>query len=338
MTHEFLSLVQVATAWQQQGRRTVLATVVALEGSSYRRPGVRMLLSDDGFMEGAVSGGCVEKEIQRQASRVFEKNTPKMMAYDGQFRLGCEGTIYILLEPFVPSESMEQILEESIKKRQPFEIVSQFSKTMGDQATLGSILKMGNKEIPFYEKDNQKSSPSLAVFRQVLPPCFKLLIFGAEHDAVALCKMGAELGWEVTVIADPDASKSIAYFPGAKELLTPLPGSLPTEHIDKQTAVVLMSHSFNKDLHSLIGLKASRPAYFGLLGPVHRRERLLNHFLELHPETDPEFIERLHGPAGLNIGAESATEIAVSIVSEILSCIRHQNPIPLREKTGRIHA
>lgn len=338
MTHEFLNLVQVATEYHQNGHKTVLATVVALEGSSYRRPGVRMLLSDHGRMEGAVSGGCVEKEVQRQAEDVFKKNAPKMMAYDGRFRLGCEGTIYILLEPFAPSQDMQKTLEKSGENRQSFEIVSRFSKTLGVDASLGSILVMDGQQIPFYKNVTQKSATSPTVFRQSLAPCFKLLIFGAEHDAVALCKIAAELGWEVTIIADPDESKTITFFPGAKHLLTPLPGALPMENIDAQTAVVLMSHSFNKDLNYLIALKETRPAYFGLLGPAHRRERLFNHFLELHPETDAEFIEAMHGPSGLNIGAESATEIAVSIVSEILSATRQQNPIPLRDKTDRIHA
>ncbi len=83
--------------------KAVLASVVALEGSSYRRPGVRMLLLEDGHMTGAVSGGCVEKEIFRQSESVFRTGIPKMMTYDGRYRLGCEGILYILLEPFRPA-------------------------------------------------------------------------------------------------------------------------------------------------------------------------------------------------------------------------------------------
>ena len=98
MTHEIKQLVVQAWAWQKDNRKVVLATVVEMEGSSYRRPVVRMILNDLGASFGAVSGGCVEKEVQIQAQSVFENGIPKMMTYDGRLRLGCEGVIYVLLE------------------------------------------------------------------------------------------------------------------------------------------------------------------------------------------------------------------------------------------------
>lgn len=100
MTHELKEILQQATINQQQGIQNVLATVVDLDGSSYRKPGVRMLLSSDGKIIGAISGGCVEKEVQRRAQSVFENNKPKVITYDGRYRLGCEGILYVLLEPF----------------------------------------------------------------------------------------------------------------------------------------------------------------------------------------------------------------------------------------------
>ena len=98
MTHELKKLIETGLIWQKKGVKAVLATVVALDGSSYRRPGVRMLLSEDGKWVGAVSGGCVEKEVFRQAQSVFKTQKAKVMQYDGQYRLGCEGVLYILLE------------------------------------------------------------------------------------------------------------------------------------------------------------------------------------------------------------------------------------------------
>ena len=120
-------------------------------------------------------------------------------------------------------------------------------------------------------------------------------------------------------------------------MFTPLPDAVDTHPIDDQTAVILMSHSFTKDLQYLIALRNSRPAYLGLLGPSHRRERLLSSFLERFPETDPSFLEFCYGPTGINIGAESAQEIALSIIAEILSVTRNSVPHPLRQKSGRIH-
>jgi xanthine/CO dehydrogenase XdhC/CoxF family maturation factor len=146
------------------------------------------------------------------------------------------------------------------------------------------------------------------------------------------------VGWQVTVMASADEQKTIDYFTGAHQLVTPLFDQIDTSKIDEQTAVVLMTHSFNKDVQYLSALQNCTPAYFGLLGPKHRRERLINQFLEFNPEVDSDFIEILRGPAGINIGAESAQEIAISIIAEILSVLRNQEPIVLKDKSGTIHA
>jgi len=146
------------------------------------------------------------------------------------------------------------------------------------------------------------------------------------------------VGWDVTVMASLDDAKTKAYFKEASKLITPLYNTINISNIDKQTAIVLMTHSFNKDVQYLLALKDVYPAYFGLLGPKHRRERLMDKLLEYNPDIDFDFIDQLRGPAGINIGAESAQEIAVSIIAEILSVIRNQNPIVLKDKSGNIHA
>lgn len=338
MTHEFKHLVHVADAHNEKGGEVVMATVVALEGSSYRRPGVRMLLLDDGRMVGAVSGGCVEKEIQLQAASVFTSKRPKMMTYDGRYRLGCEGVIYILIEPFAPSAEMYKQLEDHFTQRRPFSIVSYFDKTPGESKGLGSQLELEQDKFSFCAVPKTSPAKAEKTFRQEMPPCFQLFIFGAEHDAVSLCKMAAALGWEVTIIASPDESKTIAFFPGATHFLTPLPEEIPTRGIDHEAAIVVMSHSYSRDLKAMISFQNANPAYFGLLGPQKRRERLLSDFLEFYPDTPLDFLEKIHGPAGLNIGALSAEEIAISIISEILSCVRKQKPMALRDKAGQIHA
>ena len=338
MTHEFKHLVHVAHTHIEKGGEVVMATVVALEGSSYRRPGVRMLLLDDGQMVGAVSGGCVEKEIQRQAESVFKNKRTKMMTYDGRYRLGCEGIIYILIEPFITSAEMCKQLENHFTHRRSFSIVSYFDKAIGEFEDMGSQLELEQGKFSFSGIPVISPVSAKETFRQEMPPCFKLFIFGAEHDAVTLCKMASSLGWEVTIIASPDESKTIDFFPGATHFLTPLPEEIPMSGIDQESAIVLMSHSFSKDLKALISFQNAKPAYFGLLGPKKRRERLFNDFMELYPDARIDFLEEMHGPAGLNIGAESAEEIAISIISEILSCIRKQTPMALRDKAGRIHA
>jgi xanthine/CO dehydrogenase XdhC/CoxF family maturation factor len=164
------------------------------------------------------------------------------------------------------------------------------------------------------------------------------MIFGAEHDAVKLCKIASLNGWEVTVVSGPLESKTIANFPGATAFYATSPDLLELDRIDSQTAIVVMSHNFANDLKFLIELKDTHPAYIGLLGPAHRREKILSQLLEYYPDLDEKFLEIIHGPAGLNIGAETPQEIAVSILAEILSVVRNKKPILLKEKQGGIHA
>ena len=128
MLHELKDIIRSAKIAQSLGIKTALASVVSLDGSSYRRPGVRMSIQENGKMIGAVSGGCVEKEILRQAQRVFETNTSTLMEYDGRYRLGCEGFLYILIEPFHPTEAFFNAFEKQCFSRKSFSISSYFSK------------------------------------------------------------------------------------------------------------------------------------------------------------------------------------------------------------------
>ena len=335
ITHEFKKIVEAYETAQKVGKKAVLATVVALEGSSYRRPGVRMLILEDGAMVGAVSGGCVEKEVYRQATSVFKTNIPKVMTYDGRFRLGCEGILYILLEPFQPNKEVIASFRSAIRQRLSFEIISNYEKEYGESHDYGSIIKIKNEHLslrPDYSSDQKTTR-----FSQTMPPCFRLVLIGAEHDTVQMCSMAALMGWEVTVVVSPKEEKEATDFPGVTQFIAAEAESLSTP-IDQQTAVLLMTHSYVKDLQFLIALKDEKPAYFGVLGPARRREKLFNELLEHQPETSLEFIESVYGPAGLELGAETPQEIALSVLSEVLAVINQKNAVSLREKSGRIHA
>ncbi|SHJ00496.1 Xanthine and CO dehydrogenase maturation factor, XdhC/CoxF family [Arenibacter nanhaiticus] len=335
MTHEFKNIILDYLDAKTKGIKTVLATVVALEGSSYRRPGVRMLILEDGSVSGAVSGGCVEKEIIRQAESVFKENTSKIMTYDGRFRLGCEGILYVLLEPFRPKDEVTQSIRKALKARQEFTLQSYFEKKEGTHQDYGSVMRLGSKTLSFFE--DRKISPEMAVYEQQMSPCFKLFIIGAEHDAVQLCAFAVKAGWEVVIVADPKDEKNILDFEGANEFLSVLPENFPTEEVDQQTAVMLMNHSYAKDLNFLMSLQYIECAYFGLLGPHRRREKLFEALMEHCPELSYEFIDGIHGPAGLNIGAETPQEIAIAIMAEILSVTRNKKPVRLKNKKTGIH-
>lgn len=342
MTHEFIDIVNQTILAKKQGLKSVLASVVSLDGSSYRRPGVRMLINEDGSMTGAVSGGCVEKEVLRQAASVFETGKSKIMTYDGRYRLGCEGVLYILIEPIQFSDAFLESFFYCINDRKPFEIVSCYDKKEGFFEGIGSSIKFKNGKEFFISKESRShlnsNEQQLLLFKQIMPPRFKLIIIGAEHDAVQLCRYGALTGWEINIVSGLSESKSLKNFPGAKEFHAISPEELDISKIDNQTAIVLMTHSFATDLRYLVALKEANPVYIGLLGPTRRREDLLNQLVNYCPDISDAFLEVIHGPAGINIGAETPQEIAVSIVSEILSVVRNEEPIFLSKKVGRIHA
>ncbi len=175
-------------------------------------------------------------------------------------------------------------------------------------------------------------------FNQELAPCFRLIIFGAEHDAVQLCQLAAKTGWEVDVVSGVSEPKTIENFPGAQNFVSTSAESYDLSTIDSDTAIMVMTHSFSNDLKWLLALKESQPAYLGLLGPVKKRESLISSLLEYEPDLSESFINSIHGPAGLNIGSVTSQEIAISIIAEILAVKRNQTPMSLKEKTGNIHA
>jgi len=295
-----------------------------------------MLLWENGEMVGAVSGGCVEKEIQRQAAQVFSDGIPKMMSYDGRYRLGCEGLIIILLEPFEPNAETLKAFDQAIVERHDFEMISNYGTLDESGPQVGTLLRLGgNNHALRADFDSGETSES---FRQRLVPCFRIIIIGGEHDAVTLCQITANLGWEVHVVTHPTDEKNQFNFSGAETFHALAPEEIASVGIDDQTAVLLMTHSFSRDLAYLLAMKSVSPAYLGILGPRKRREKLLDALIEQDPEVETYFLDNIYGPAGLDLGAETPQEIAISILSEILAVIRKQTVMSLRNKKGSIHS
>lgn len=323
MTHEFIDIVEAYKQASSQDLATVLVTVVGLNGSSYRKPGVRMLISQDGKMTGAISGGCVEKEIERQAKTVFHSGIPKLMTYDGRYRLGCEGLIYILIEPFKPSEDFLNAFAEAITLRLDFRIESYYSQEVGTFKHMGSVFYFKDQPYPL-NSDSLKESTRYPVFKQTLKPQFRLLIFGNEHDAIQLCKFSVLCGWNVHVMTSSPELKTINQFSDAHTIVHIQPDEIKQLTLDSETAIVLMTHNFAKDLAYLLelGIHANQPNYIGVLGSKNRMFQLESALFEHLPHLDESFIDLLHGPAGLDIGSVTPQEIAISILSEITQNVR----------------
>lgn len=336
MIYEFENIIHGYLTAAKNHQKVVMASVVALDGSSYRRPGVRMLLREDGVMEGAVSGGCVEREIFRQAQSVFDTGVPKIMTYDGRFRLGCEGILYILIEPLQPSQAFIERFQWAIERREHLVLHSGYEKKATDLEAGGTTVEFNDGKVMTLR---EQVAPAAAAesFSQKLSPSLRLLIVGAEHDAEKMSRAARFAGWQPVIVAPADDARSAGNFPAAFKVINTTPEQFDMTLIDKHTAVLLMTHSYVTDLKYLLRLHASDLTYLGVLGPLRRRERLFGDLMEQCDDLDPDFLEKVHGPAGLHLGAETPEEIAISVVAEILSVVRQQTVMPLKDKKGRIH-
>ncbi|WP_044206513.1 XdhC family protein [Flammeovirga sp. OC4] len=329
MIHELKDIVYSSYYAQQQQIKTVLISVVGLNGSSYRKPGVRMLLWENDKMIGAISGGCVEKEMIRQAQSVFKSGHSKVIEYDGRFRLGCEGVLKILIEPFhVNQEQLDQF-QIVLDKREIITIESYYSEQSSLMGKSGSLI--------FSQEDSIYGKPftfnlSFEKYQQTLSPEFQLFIFGAEHDAKALCQFAALTGWNVQIIDTLKGTADVTDFSGAKNLIRLNEDDIHQLCIDEHTAIVVMTHSFVKDLAYLLQLHQKKFAYLGVLGAKKRIGKLMDQMIEFNPTIDTEFLDAIHSPCGLDIGSITPQEISISIIAEIISVCRGKVPNSLSYK------
>ena len=283
--------------------------------------------------------GCVEKDIILRSKSVFKDNKPKVITYDGRYRLGCEGILYILIEPFFISNEFITEFSNCNFKREALKIESAFLKkdeTFGDFGT--TITFENQHQFTFSESFNINSKDENDTFTQIVQPAFRLIIIGGEHDAVKLCKISSNLGWEVDVITSAKDSADTTNFPGANSVLGETPETIEFKNIEENTAIVIMNHSYVQDLKYLVKLTNFNTRYIGILGSTKKRERLFNELLEFTPDISDTFFDNIYAPAGLHIGAKTPEEIAISIISEILSIFRNKEPFSLRKLNGNIYS
>ncbi|RYE09033.1 MAG: XdhC/CoxI family protein [Sphingobacteriaceae bacterium] len=351
-----------------------LATVTEVEGSSYRRPGARMLVTDDGQLTGSISGGCLEGDALRRARKVMLTGESETIIYDSTdieedlqhgAQLGCEGTIHILLESVNYNDQNNPVellrktsrqdnpvvlitilsAKNSIKNlagkrflvtdkyQQEIELTGNFS---ADALILNDALQVLNSDQSITKNYNIEGEQA-RLFLEVISPAPQLTIYGAGNDAQPLLRLAAGLGWRVHVIDGRAPQATAPRFPEAESAKIVKLGDLQNQQFSAGYAV-LMSHNYHYDFAVLQQLVAFNPVnYIGILGPKKKTERLLNDLQEAGFTLNEEQQERLHGPVGLNIGAETAEEIAVAVMAELLA-VRHQTQAGfLRELNGPIH-
>lgn len=282
-------LAAARRAWSA-GETPVLATVIATRGSSYRKPGARMLVTSQGWQAGSISGGCLEADVVRRAAWLVEQGQPVVKTYDtsadGEVALGCGGEVDVLLEPFRADSPVARAMAQVVETRQPVEFQVMEGRT------------------------------------ERLEPSLRLVLCGAGHDALPLHTMAMSLGWDVHVVDWRAAQAAPARFPGAatRVLAPEALGALPLE---QGCAVVVMSHHLIYDARVLeVVLRSPLPAYIGVLGPRKRT----NDLLAMLPKDLP--LERMHAPVGLGLGGEGPASVALSIVSEVHAVLHRASISP----------
>ena len=319
MMHELLNIILQAKSDREAGLKSALATVVFLEGSFYRKPGVRMLISENGKLTSAVSGGCVEKEIARRAESVFATSIATLMKYDGRYKLGCKGILYIVIEPVECSDLFYSYFQQALTARKSLEITTYYEKEERLPRNYGSFINFGSdKKLPLSKNFHISKGTDVLEYTQMLQPLFKLIIFGGGYDASKLLLQASVLGWTVEVITTAKNRDASADFSKAGAVVE-MPPELLQYTVDPNTAIVLMTHNYALDLQYLIKILDSPASYIGIIGSKKRREHLFNDLSEFLPDMEFDALEKIHSPAGLQIGAITPEEIAVSVLAEIIA-------------------
>lgn len=346
-------------------KKTALATVVQVEGSSYRRPGARMLVTEDGEITGAISGGCLEGDALRKAQFAIFQQKNKLEIYDTTddednklgIQLGCNGIVYILFEPIQIDDSNNPInlLKKVAEQRKDAVLITLFNKDK-NAVQKGTCCLVGEDESIFIPNEIkalktqcknvlveklsavQHYESSCSVLFQFIPPAIQLVIIGAGNDAQPLAEMASLLGWNIIVIDGRPTYATQQRFAKANKISLTKPSEiLSAIDIDEQTAVILMTHNYNYDIAALERLINTNCKYIGTLGPKKKLNKMFDELSEKGVMIDGKILHNMYGPVGLDIGAETAEEISLSIVAEIKAVFAKRNGNSLKEKRFAIH-
>ena len=331
---------QILDLWQQlksSDEQAVLCTVVKTLGSSYRRPGARLLLTANGHRAGSVSGGCLEDDLVKKAFWLTEKG-PSIRRYDttpdgdikeeagpstsSGFGMGCNGIVHVYLERVsAPFPATLHLLEQARQTRRPAAV----AHLLQPLDAIGQRLMV--------DCDGKVTSGHEVFFETLAPPV-RLLIFGAGDDAIPLTELARQLGWHISVFDGRAHYARHEKFPSANEVtVRSSEESVASLAIDPWTVAVTMTHSYAQDLNNLRSLCAQPLAYLGILGPRNRTVEMMS-----EAGLEPSSLENVHSPMGLDIGADGPEQVALSVLAEIQATLNHRAGGSLRARAGSIHS
>ncbi|UHQ98438.1 XdhC family protein (plasmid) [Natrinema zhouii] len=361
-----LDLFELLEDAVQTDQSWAVATVVAVDGSAYRRPGAKMLFGPDGSAFGGITAGCLEGPLADVASEVRRTDESELVTFDltsdddgWGLGLGCEGVVDILVEPITgswhaPVQAYHQgesialvtVIDDTASvpvgarasltaDEEPLEtddssLPSSVLEAVAERA--GELAAAGRSETVTVTTEDE----SVDLFVDGIEPIDRLLIFGGQPDSRPVARLAREVGLQVTVAtarggqADPDA------FPNADRVVATHPTELE-ELVDDRTSVVIMSHNFVDDQLALETLLETDVPFIGLMGPRERFQQLREGLEDEGVTLSPTDRERIATPVGLDIGGGESVEIALSIVGEVVAASNGRDGGRLRDREGPIH-
>ena len=365
---EISDVLEAIESLSAKGERMALATIVAVRGSTYRRPGARLLVPEDGAPIGNTSGGCLEGDVADMARIVMEEGRARLAGWDltadddevWGLGLGCNGAIEVFIEPADRAAEVAGALRMAREEERPISVVTVLESQLAgvgsgsrvvvkpDGTTQGSLgdaevdeaaTAAALEQLAAQTSEIRTLPGEVRAFVEVLEPPLRLLICGAGHDAIPLVKAASILGWSPIVIDDRPGFLTAERYPEAAGFVhVEQPEDAAKASVaDERAFVTVMTHNFLRDKAYLRSFLGSPVAYIGMLGPAARTQRLLMDLADEGVVITEADRARIHGPAGLDLGSEGPEEIAGSIVSEIIAVRRGRHGGFLKERPGPIH-
>ena len=365
-------LPEIAAAVGSLVGPAVLSTLVSVKGSSYRKPGARMLVGPEGIQTGVLSAGCLETDLRARVASVLASGSPQLAVFDLGSDLdlvwgtgmGCQGRVEVLLEPLAPGATppwlslcatllaarRTAVLATVLGTRgpAPAKLADRFVLDPDGPGLLPPAAPFQVALITLLEDALQTGTPVNTVLAQdgweldllvepILPP-FALWLFGAGEHARPLARLAKELGWFLGVVDHRSALATAERFPEADRIVVGHPPAcLEGLPFDARSAALVVSHVYDKDRQALAALLRQPLGYLGLQGNRTRSARLLREIEETGGPLTEAQRQVLHVPAGLDLGSESPEAIALSMVAEVQAVLSGHPGGSLRDRAGRIH-
>jgi len=337
-------LLQAYEDWSAAAKPLVLATVFETAGSTYSKAGAQMLITDDGKFQGMLSGGCLEGDLAERARLVLESGLPQSVTYDlgsndeelWGLGVGCDGLMKIFLQPLQTKTGYEPFATMvNVFGGDNEQVAATVIDSTIDALPAGATMVVVDGEQVFNNIENEfeqsisvlvdatlqtrtsasheiaTNSGNATILLSLLQPPPNILVLGAGLDAEPVVRFAQELGWRVTVQDHRPGYIEAGSFAGAELHCVPVHEVSSTLEFERYAAVIVMSHHLASDRQYLSQLAESRIPYIGLLGPIERRRRLMEDL----GEASANLQDRLHGPAGIDIGGRGPASIALSIVA-----------------------